>query len=38
ELWHYEIGEAITASPAVANGMIVVGAEDGYLYAFGPER
>lgn len=38
ELWAYEIGEAITSSPAVAfknqNGMIVVGAEDGYVYAF----
>ena len=34
EIWSYEIGKALTASPAVANGMIVIGSEDGSVYAF----
>ena len=36
ELGNYEIGQPITASPAVAGGWIVVGSEDGTVYAFGP--
>jgi outer membrane protein assembly factor BamB len=35
ELWSYEIGKPLTASPAVANGMIIIGSEDGSVYAFG---
>ncbi len=35
EVWNYEIGDAITASPAIANGVIVIGSEDGNVYAFG---
>jgi outer membrane protein assembly factor BamB len=35
EVWHYDVGEAITASPAVAGGKIVVGSEDGSVYCFG---
>jgi len=34
ERWAYEIGAAVTASPAVSDGFIVVGAEDGNVYAF----
>ncbi len=34
-LWTYRLGEPITASPAVAGGMILVGCDDGHLYAFG---
>jgi outer membrane protein assembly factor BamB len=35
ERWNYEIGSPITGSPAVANGVIVIGAQDGNLYCFG---
>jgi outer membrane protein assembly factor BamB len=35
EHWIYEIGSQITATPAVANGMIATGAFDGNLYLFG---
>lgn len=37
-LWTYRLGEPVTAAPAVAGGMILVGCDDGYLYAFGAER
>jgi outer membrane protein assembly factor BamB len=33
-LWSFDIGEAIAGSPAVANGLVVVGADDGVVYAF----
>jgi len=36
--WSYEIGQPITSSPAVARGMVVVGCDDGYVYAFGAKR
>ena len=36
KVWSFEIGESITATPAVAAGMVVVGAEDGNVYAFAP--
>jgi outer membrane protein assembly factor BamB len=35
ERWAYEIGSPITGSPAVANGAIIIGAEDCNLYCFG---
>jgi len=35
QLWTYEIGESISASPAVAEGRLVIGAEDGSVYCFG---
>jgi outer membrane protein assembly factor BamB len=31
----YEIGAPVTASPAVADGRVVIGAEDGNVYCFG---
>ena len=34
-VWSYEIGEAITSSPAVVNNTVVIGSEDGNVYAFG---
>ena len=37
EVWSYEIGKAITGSPAVAEGMFLVGCEDGGVYAFRSE-
>jgi outer membrane protein assembly factor BamB len=35
QTWSYEIGAAIISCPAVAGGLIVIGAEDGRIYAFG---
>ena len=38
EIWSYEIGAAILGGPAVAGGLIIVGAEDGRIYTFGETR
>ena len=38
KVWSYDIGQAVTSSPAVAKGMVIVGSDDGYLYAFGAKR
>jgi outer membrane protein assembly factor BamB len=38
ELWSYEIGESIQSSPAVADGMVIIGCDDGNVYAFGPAK
>ncbi len=35
ERWNYEVGAPISGSPAVADGRIVIGAEDGNVYCFG---
>ena len=35
EVWSCEIGAALTGSPAVVDGWIIIGAEDGWIYAFG---
>jgi len=35
ELWSYDIGKPVTGSPAVAGEWVVIGAEDGVVYAFG---
>jgi len=37
-VWSYDIGKGISASPAVADGRIVIGSEDGVVYAFGAKR
>jgi outer membrane protein assembly factor BamB len=34
-IWSYEIGSGIIGSPAVAGGFVIIGAEDGTVYAFG---
>ena len=36
KLWSYDVGEPIIAAPALANGTIIIGAEDGRVHAFGP--
>ena len=36
ELWSYEIGAPVKAPPAVAGKWVIVGADDGSLYAFRP--
>jgi outer membrane protein assembly factor BamB len=33
--WEFDAGDAITASPAIAAGRVVVGSHDGRLYCFG---
>jgi outer membrane protein assembly factor BamB len=35
EKWSYEIGAKIISCPAVAGGKIIIGADDGNIYAFG---
>jgi outer membrane protein assembly factor BamB len=37
ERWRYEIGSDIASSPAVARGLIVIGANDGNVYCIGGE-
>jgi outer membrane protein assembly factor BamB len=34
-VWSYEVGEPLAASPAVADGIVVIGSDDGSVYAFG---
>ena len=34
EVVSYEIGEPISSTPAVVNGRVIVGCEDGKVYAF----
>ena len=36
-VWSFENGEAMSASPAVAAGHLVIGTLDGTLFAFGPD-
>ena len=33
--WKGNTGTGVDSSPAIANGMVYVGSEDGKLYAFG---
>ena len=35
KLWSYELGKPIISSPAVANGSVIIGCDDGNVYAFG---
>lgn len=35
EIWSYEIGSPISSTPAVTGNLIIIGAEDGRVYAFG---
>ena len=35
QLWTYEIGQSVGSSPAVAEGRLVIGSDDGSVYAFG---
>ncbi|PYK61083.1 MAG: Pyrrolo-quinoline quinone, partial [Verrucomicrobia bacterium] len=38
KLWSYEIGKPVGSSPAVSDGKIVIGSDDGIVYCFGPKR
>jgi eukaryotic-like serine/threonine-protein kinase len=33
--WEFEAGSALTASPAIAQGRVVIGSADGVIYCFG---
>jgi outer membrane protein assembly factor BamB len=33
QLWNFQTGAAVDSSPAVANGMVYVGSEEGNVYA-----
>ena len=35
KLWSYATGSYVESSPAVANGVVYVGSDDGSVYAFG---
>jgi outer membrane protein assembly factor BamB len=35
KIWEFTAGAPISASPAIANGRVVVGSQDGRLYCFG---
>jgi outer membrane protein assembly factor BamB len=35
KLWEFDAGAPLSASPAIANGRIVIGSQDGRLYCFG---
>jgi outer membrane protein assembly factor BamB len=35
EVWSFEAGAGFTASPAIADGRVVIGDVDGRIYAFG---
>ncbi len=38
KIWSFEIGESISSSPAVASSMVLVGSDDGSVYAFEPKK
>ena len=35
KLWEFNAGAPLSASPAIANGRIVIVSQDGRLYCFG---
>ena len=35
KLWEFDTGAPLSASPAIANGRIIIGSQDGRLYCFG---
>jgi outer membrane protein assembly factor BamB len=37
-VWSFDGGSAFTASPAVADGRLVIGNGDGVLYCFGEKK
>ena len=38
KVWSYDAGAAFSASPAVAQGRLVIGNEEGVLYCFGNKQ
>ncbi len=37
EAWAYELGAAVKSSPVIVGGKLVVGCDDGSVYAFAAE-
>ena len=37
-VWSFDAGSGFTASPAVADGRLVIGDSDGTLYCFGEKN
>ena len=35
KLWEYEAGAALSSSPAIGNGKVVIAAQDGRVFCFG---
>ena len=35
KLWEFDTAAPLVASPAIAEGRLVIGSEDGVLYCFG---
>jgi outer membrane protein assembly factor BamB len=35
KIWEDETGSPLSASPAIAGGRVVIGAQDGHVYCFG---
>jgi outer membrane protein assembly factor BamB len=33
--WSYELGSAVFGNPAVIDGYVIAGAQDGRIYCFG---
>ncbi|MYK90501.1 MAG: PQQ-binding-like beta-propeller repeat protein, partial [Acidobacteria bacterium] len=33
--WEFDTGAPLSASPAIADGKVVIGSQDGVLYCFG---
>ncbi|HXU78075.1 MAG TPA: PQQ-binding-like beta-propeller repeat protein, partial [Methylomirabilota bacterium] len=38
ELWSYDIGQPVESSPAITDGRVVIGADDGNVYCFGGKQ
>jgi len=38
ERWNYELGQPVQSSPAVVDGHLVIGCDDGFVYCFGAPR
>ncbi|MFN0135985.1 MAG: PQQ-binding-like beta-propeller repeat protein [Phycisphaerae bacterium] len=38
EAWRYEVDSPLIASPAIAQGVIVIGGADGVVYCFGERK
>lgn len=37
-IWEHPTGDSVSATPAIADGKIFAGSDDGYLYCFGSEN
>jgi outer membrane protein assembly factor BamB len=38
EVWRFQTGAGIYSSPAVGRNRLIIGADDGIVYCFGPEE